>query len=238
MSVLALIPARGGSKGLPRKNVTPFLGRPLILWTIEQALAAESVAWVVISTDDPEIAEISRGAGALVPFLRPKELAQDDTPDHPVFVHALDTLARDKGWRPEIVVHLRATTPLRTPKMIDEGVARLQAEPRADSLRAVCVPHNNPYKMWRIIDGYLEPLVHTEISEQFNQPRQKLPPAWWQTGTLDVTRTRTILEQGSMTGRRILPFTIDAAYACDIDDQFSLTVAELACRRIGFGAGL
>lgn len=235
LEVLALIPARGGSKGLPQKNITPFLGRPLIAWSIAAARNAKVVTRIVVSTDDKVIAAVARKEGAEVPFLRPPELAQDQTLDLPVFVHALRWLQKEQGYLPDVVAHLRPTTPLRTGAMIDESVQRLVDSPDADSLRSVCTPHNNPYKMWRIEQNRLTPLISTDIAEPYNQPRQALPAAWWQTGTLDVTRPATILEKGSMTGEIILPYVIDTAMACDIDDAFSLIVAEQACRRFGLG---
>lgn len=235
MEVLALIPARGGSRGLPRKNVVNFLGRPLIAWTIAAAAEAKVVTRIMVSTDDEEIASVARNEGAEVPFMRPRELARDDTLDWPVFVHALEWLSANQNYRPDLILHLRPTTPLRTSAMIDEGVALLAAAPGADSLRSVCTPYNNPFKMWLIEDGRLRPLIDTDIAEAYNQPRQNLPAAWWQTGTLDVTRPRTVIEKCSMTGDVIIPYVIDSRMACDIDDAFSLAVAEMGCRRLGLG---
>lgn len=237
MEVLAVIPARGGSKGIPRKNVVELLGRPLLWWSVRAALDAETVTRTVLSTDDAEIAEIGASAGAEVPFLRPAELAGDEVLDLPVFLHALQTLADAEGYRPDLVVHLRPTSPLRPPGLVDDGVRTLAADPAADSLRAVTVPANNPFKMWRIEGGVLVPLVDSGIPEQYNQPRQALPDAYWQTGTLDVVRTATLVEQRSMTGRRILPMVIDPELAVDIDDPVSLAVAEDRCRRYGLTAG-
>lgn len=235
MEVLAVIPARGGSKGIPRKNVVELLGRPLLSWSVRAALDAETVTRTVLSTDDAEIAEIGAAAGAEVPFLRPAELAGDEVLDLPVFLHVLQALADGEGYRPDIVVHLRPTSPLRPPGLVDEGVRTLAADPAADSLRAVTVPANNPFKMWRIEGGVLVPLVDSGIPEQYNQPRQALPDAYWQTGTLDVVRAATLVEARSMTGRRILPMVIDPELAVDIDDSVSLAVAEDRCRRFGLG---
>jgi N-acylneuraminate cytidylyltransferase len=237
VEVLAVIPARGGSKGIPRKNVVELLGRPLLWWSVRSALEAETVTRTVLSTDDAEIAEVGREAGAEVPFLRPAELAGDDVLDLPVFEHVLTTLARAEGYRPDLVVHLRPTSPLRPAGLVDEGVRALAADPAADSLRAVTVPANNPFKMWRISGGVLVPLVDSGIPEQYNQPRQALPPAYWQTGTLDVMRPATVLELHSMTGRRILPMVIDPELAVDIDDPVSLALAEDRCRRFGLDKG-
>lgn len=230
IEVLAIVPARGGSKGIPRKNLVTLLGEPLLWWSVRAALESETVTRTIVSTDDEEIADTASTAGAEVPFLRPAELAGDTVVDLPVFEHALAALAAVDGYRPDIVVHLRPTSPLRPPGLIDEGVRRVAGDPLADSLRAVTPPSNNPYKMWRIDDDVLVPLVDSGIHEQYNQPRQALPDTYWQTGTLDVMRASTITEKHSMTGDRILPMVIDPALAVDIDDPSSLAAAEAACR--------
>lgn len=230
MEVLAIITARGGSKGIPRKNLVTLLGRPLLWWSVRAALDAETVTRTIISTDDHEIAATAAEAGAEVPFIRPAELAGDTVLDLPVFEHALETLAGSEGYLPDVVVHLRPTSPLRPPGLIDEGVRALVADPLADSVRAVTPPANNPFKMWRIDDGVLVPLVDSGIHEQYNQPRQALPDTYWQTGTLDLFRSTTITEKHSMTGDRILPMVIGPELAVDIDDPASLAAAEAACR--------
>ncbi len=233
--VLAVVPARGGSKGLPRKNIREFLGRPLLHWSIDAALDARLVDRVVVSTDDPEIAEVARAGGADVPFLRPAELAGDDVTDLPVFQHALRWLRDAEGYEPELVVHLRPTSPLRPQGLVDDGVRQLLADPAATSLRVVTEPANNPFKMWRLDDGVLVPLVDSGIPEQYNQPRQKLPPAYWQIGTLDVIRTPTITERDSMSGDRILAMVVGRELAADIDDAESFRAAEDGARRLGLG---
>lgn len=238
MEVLALVTARGGSKGLPRKNVHPFLGRPLIAWSIGAAKAARCVTRTVVTTDDAEIAAVSREWGAEVPFLRPAELAQDLTPDVPVFQHALRWLAEKEGYRPDFVVHLRPTSPLRPRGLIDDGVRQLIDNAGADSVRSVCIPPNNPFKMWRIVDGRLVPLVESGVREQYNQPRQVLPTVYWQIGALDVTRPHVILDKGSMTGDVVLPAIMETEHAVDIDDIHALRIAEDVCRRFGLEASL
>lgn len=230
--ILAVVTARGGSKGLPGKNIRPLLGKPLINWSIEASLEASLITRVIVTTDCEEIAAVASAAGAEVPFLRPAALAQDDTPDLPVFDHILDWLDREEGYRPGIVVHMRPTTPLRPAGLIDDGLRQLIADERADSVRAVCRPHNNPFKMWRIADdGAMRPLVDIGIAEPYNQPRQALPAAFWQTGTFDACRAACILDKRSMTGDRILPLEIDPQLAVDIDDEFSFMLAELAFQR-------
>ena len=216
--VLALIPARGGSKSIPRKNIRPLAGHPLIAYSIAAGLAAETVTRILVSTDDPEIAEISRRYGAETPFLRPAEFAQDQTPDLPVFQHALQWLDENEDWRPEIVVQLRPTSPFRRVMHIDQAVYQLIEHPEADAVRTVCVPFQNPFKMWRIQpNGFMQPLVDLDIPEPYNQPRQALPEIYWQTGYVDAAWSDTLLEKNSMTGERILPLVIDPSDWIDID---------------------
>jgi CMP-N-acetylneuraminic acid synthetase len=216
--VLALIPARGGSKSIPRKNILPFAGFPLIAYSIAAAMTAETVRRVIVSTDDVEIAEIARRYGAEVPFLRPAEIAEDHTPDLPVFQHALQWLDEHEGYNPDIVVQLRPTSPLRRTWHIDQAVFRLLEHPEADSVRTVCIPFQNPYKMWRIhSDGFLLPLLETEFPEPYNMPRQLLPDVYWQTGYVDAAWADTILNRNSMTGDHILPLIISPEEWVDID---------------------
>jgi N-acylneuraminate cytidylyltransferase len=216
--VLALIPARGGSKSIPRKNVHPLGGYPLIAYSIAAGLASEFVTRVIVSTDNKEIAEVSRKYGAEVPFMRPAKYAEDDTPDLPVFVHALEWLDENEGYDPKIVVQLRPTSPFRRLWHIDNAVARLIERPDADSVRTVIMPFQNPFKMWRIrSDGFMEPLVDTMFEEPYNMPRQALPDVYWQTGYVDVAWVDTIKEKNSMTGKRILPLVIDPGDWVDID---------------------
>jgi len=216
--ILAIIPARGGSKSIPRKNILPFAGYPLIAYSIAAALGSKTVTRTIVSTDDSEIASISRRFGAEVPFIRPAEHSQDATPDFPVFKHALEWLHENEGYRPDIFVQLRPTSPFRRVHHIDDAVRHLLGRPDADSIRTICIPFQNPYKMWRIqSDGLMEPLIGSEFSEAFNMPRQALPEVYWQTGYVDAAWTSTVFEKNSMTGDRILPLIIDPSHWIDID---------------------
>lgn len=240
--VLAIIPARGGSKSIPRKNIRPLCGRPLIAYSIAAALSAETVTRTIVSTDDEEIAEVSRAYGAETPFLRPAEFSQDATPDLPVFRHALEWLAENEGYEPEIVVQLRPTSPFRRTAHIDGAVYRLLERPDADSVRTVCTPFQNPFKMWRIgPDGLMQPLLKTEFKEPYNMPRQALPDVYWQTGYVDAAWSDTILTKNSMTGERILPLVIDPAEWIDIDSpddwrraERLLETEEITLEELGF----
>jgi YrbI family 3-deoxy-D-manno-octulosonate 8-phosphate phosphatase len=225
--VLAVVQARGGSKSIPRKNIRPLAGHPLIAYSIAAGLAAESVTRLIVSTDSKEIAEVARQYGAGVPFLRPPELAHDDSPDLPLFQHALRWLEENETYRPEMIVQIRPTSPLRPVGLIDEAVEKLLACPEADCARGVTAPNQNPYKMWRIgADGFLRPLLTSEFHESYNMPRQHLPQVYWQTGHVDVIRYETIMVKKSLTGDRVLPISIDRRYCVDIDTESDWTYAE------------
>ncbi len=217
--VLVIVPARGGSKSIPRKNVRPFAGHPLLAYSIAAGRQARSVGRVLVSTDDDEVAEVARRYGAETPFLRPAELSGDETPDLPVFEHALAWLAREEGYRPTVVVQLRPTSPVRPPDCVDRAVQILLEHPEADSVRGVVPSGQNPYKMWRLTeDGRMRPLLEDGYREPYNMPRQALPPTYWQTGHIDAIRSTTILGKHSMSGEVILPLILDPRYTVDIDN--------------------
>lgn len=217
--ILGLVLARGGSKSIPRKNIKPFAGHPLLAYSIAAGLQAETVTRVVLSTDDPRIAEVGARYGAEVPFQRPAELAEDHTPDMPVLRHALDWLAEHEGYAPEAVVQLRPTAPLRPPGCIDEAVTRLLDHPDADAARSVMVPRQPPYKMWRILaDGTMEPLLPVEgVVDPGNMPRQHFPPAYWHSPHVDVYRASLVRRYETATRITFVPVILDPAYAVDID---------------------
>ena len=225
--VLAIIPARGGSKGLPGKNIR-LLGRhPLIAYSVASCLAASTIDRVIVSTDNQEIADVACSYGAEAPFLRPAELSTDLAPDLPLFTHALEWLQREEGYEPSIVVQVRPTTPFRPQGLLDRSVQLLQSDARADSVRAVARPNQNPFKMWTCDDeDFLRPLVSTEHAEPYNMPRQLLPQAVWQTGHVDVIRRETILDKKSLTGDRIKSVMVDSAFVVDIDRLEDLQYAE------------
>ena len=219
--ILALIPARGGSKGIPRKNIRSFAGYPLIAWSIASARQSKLVTRVIVSTDDEEIASVARQYGAETPFLRPEELAQDKTTDLPVFEHSLQWLEENEGYRPEIVVQLRPTSPIRPKGMLDDAIRILFEHADADCVRGVVPAGQNPFKMWRFDGGNqpMKPLLSVDgIAEPYNAPRQILPPVYWQTGHIDAIRVSTIKNKQSLTGDVIYPLVIDPRYTVDIDN--------------------
>lgn len=228
--ILALIPARGGSKSIPRKNLLPIAGVPLIAYSIRQALSSRLITRVIVSTDDEEIAQVARTHGAEVPFMRPPELATDDAIDFDVFHHALTTLHERERYTCECVVHLRPTGPVRQVNRIDEAIELFLRHPDADSLRSVTTPLHTPYKMWRERDGLLEPLLSLPgVREPHCQPRQQLPVVYWQNGYVDIVRPRTILELRMMCGHRIVPFIMDEP-VLELDYPEDVAAIEAALR--------
>ena len=230
--IVAFIFARGGSKGLPRKNLLPLEGKPLIVHAIELGRSLQRVKKVVVSTDSEEIAEVARAAGAEVPFMRPAEFAQDLSTDYEFVRHALIWLRDNEAHVPDLTVQLRPTTPVRDVRMIDKAIEAIRARPDADSLRAVVKCCFTPYKMWHLKeDGYLRQLLTLDgVHEPYNQPRQILPDVVQQDGFIDIVRSRTIFEQNSITGRNILPFFIDRE-SIDIDEEHELRDADQAIRQ-------
>lgn len=227
--VLAIVQARGGSKGIPRKNIKRFAGIPLVAYSIAAGLQAQSVTRTILSTDDEEIAAVGRQWGAETPFIRPAELAQDNTTDLPVFQHALRWLEENEGYKPDAVIQLRPTSPVRPRGCVDEGVKLLLEHPEADSVRGVVPAGQNPHKMWRIdpVSGQMKNLLDVPgIAEPYNSPRQILPPVFWQTGHIDVIRPHIITEQNTMSGKVILPLMIDPRYTVDIDGPSDWARAE------------
>ncbi|HEX6737639.1 MAG TPA: acylneuraminate cytidylyltransferase family protein [Vicinamibacteria bacterium] len=227
MRVLAVVPARSGSKSVPDKNVLSFRGRPLLVHSIEHGLAARNVDRVLVSTDSPRYRELALAAGAEAPFLRPAALAGDHSTDLEVFAHALEWLEEHEGYRPEACVHLRPTYPTRTVEDVERAVELLRGDPRADSVRSVAPAPQTPYKMWRLApDGSLRPLLEAERPEAYNLPRQVLPPVYLQNAAVDVVRAAVIREQRSMSGRRILAYVMDEAL--DVDHWPELAALEQA----------
>jgi len=226
--IIAIIPARGNSKSIPRKNIREFAGYPLIAYSLTAAHRSHFINRIIVSTDNEEIANVSRGYGAEVPFMRPAELALDDTTDYPVFKHALQWLATNENYHPDFVVHLRATSPLYPKQLIDNAIEVILNNPDADSVRGVVPSSENPYKMWKITDsGCLTPLLQVEgLEEPYNTPRQALPDTYWQTGHIDVIRYETIMKKQSLSGDRIYPVRIDPDFSVDIDTLMDWRRAE------------
>lgn len=211
MKIVAIIPARSGSKSIKDKNIQSFLGKPLLVHSIDHALKSKLIDKVILSTDSEQYAEFGRLAGAEVPFLRPASISEDHSLDIETFEHALDFLEKDQSYIPDIVVHLRPTSPLRNADDIDRMIQLLHENKNADSVRAITKSKDTPFKMWfKGEDHQIIPVLDKkEFPEAYNMPRQALPQAFMQTASIDVIRTRTIVEKKSMTGDVILGYEIE-----------------------------
>ena len=230
--VLGLIMARGGSKSIPKKNIKLLGGKPLIAHTIEKAKMSKYIDRLILSTDDAEIARVAKGYGCEVPFMRPAELAEDNTPDYPVVAHAVEWLYKNENWQPEIIVHLRPTGPLRTSQQIDNGVELLGLNKQADSVRSVNEPNKPPYKMWTIRGKYMKPMFNSipGVKEPFNAPRQILPKVYETNANLGVIWLKTIKRKKTIIGNKVLPLVIDDAVV-DIDTEHDFFIAGALLRR-------
>ncbi|MBT8519989.1 acylneuraminate cytidylyltransferase family protein [Polynucleobacter paneuropaeus] len=217
--VLAIIPARGGSKGIPNKNILPFHGKPLISYSIDHAIKSRLINRVIVSTDSEVIARIANDYSAETPFLRPKEISGDFSTDYEFIRHALDELSKS-GYIPDCVVQLRPTTPIRDISLMDKAIEIFVADEEADSLRAIAPASFTPYKMWTIGNKFLTPLLQPagEMLEHYNMPRQKLPSIYQQDAFIDITKPSTIYKFNSATGDKILPFYLEAP-SVDIDTE-------------------
>ena len=228
-NIVAIIPARSGSKSVKDKNIRIMNGKPMIAYSVEVALQSKKIDRVIVSTNSMEYKKIAEEYGAEVPFLRPKELAQDNSLDIDVFEHALQWMQENEGYTADICVHLRPTHPIRMVEDIDKMIEILENDETIDSVRSVSLAKQTPYKMWLFDnndENIMNPLVHCDVPEAYNAPRQSLPTAYMQNACIDVMRAKTILEQKSMTGKCIAGYKMD--YDFDIDTQEEFLVAEKA----------
>lgn len=218
---LCIIPARGGSKGIPRKNIKEFAGKPLIAWTIESAKAAGVFDRIIVSTDDKEISEIAQHYEADVPFLRPSELAQDDTPTISVIVHAVQWLEENQEDSFECIVLLEPTFPLRTPQHIKEALS-LFNEGDADSVVSVVpVPgHFNPHWQFTINSDQRLTVFTGEDFRDIIPRRQALPTTYTRNGAMYVFKADLLSEDvPNMYGNKVLAYVMEEKYCADIDTQ-------------------
>jgi len=210
----AVIPARGGSKGVPRKNIKLLKGFPLIAYSIAAAKLSKKTDRVIVSTESPDIAEIAKKFGAEVPFLRPDEYAQDRSPDIDFVLHAIDWFVKNESDQPELFVHLRPTTPLRDPALIDKAIGEIVSNNESTALRSVHELAEPPQKMFYIENGYLSGFFpHETRPEYYNLPRQVFPKAYHPNGYVDIIRTGYVTKTNTLHGPRMIgyvtPFTIE-----------------------------
>jgi CMP-N-acetylneuraminic acid synthetase len=227
MKTLALITARGGSKGIPGKNLVPLAGKPLIAWTLEAARAAARLSRIIVSTDDLAIAEECRTRGAEVPFLRPPELAGDASSHLSVVEHALSWLHSNERFVPEAVVLLQPTSPLRTAQDIDASVD-LAIQRNAEAVVSVCEAEDHPFLVKRLNErGELEDFVSSGLRYA---RRQDFPPAYRINGAVYVNRTESLLRTRTFVPPGALPYVMSRRDSIDIDTPVDLGKAEAILR--------
>ena len=227
MNVLGIIPARGGSKRVKNKNIRDLAGKPLIIYTIEASLKSKNINRLIVSTDNKIIADIAKNNGAEIPFLRPVSFAQDDTPDQPVFQHALETLKDQDGYEPDIVLNLRPTTPLKTSHTIDKVIEKMM-ETQADIVRTMSPVESiqHPYWMYALdSDSIATPFLdHIDISD-YHQ-RQLLPDVYRINGVVDAF-SHEIISNGNMLGNNnMFGILTPDNESIDIDTEFDLQICE------------
>lgn len=234
--VLALVPARVGSKRIPGKNIRRLAGHPLIAYTIAAARESGVFDSVVVSTDGEDVAAVARHYGAEVPFLRPSALATDRSPDVEWLAFTLERLAA-AGRAYRRFALLRPTSPFRRAETIRRAIERFAADPEADSLRAVELCAQHPAKMWFVEGDRMRPVLPGKTASGtpwHSSPYQALPPVYVQNASLEVATTALVLERGSLAGERILPFVSEGLDGFDINDERDWHEAE---RLVASGEG-
>lgn len=224
MRVLGIVTARGGSKGIPNKNIYPLCGKPLLSYTAEAALAAARLERVILSTDSEQIAAVGRQCGLEVPFLRPPELARDDTPSLPVIQHAI-RFCEQRGESYDAVLSLQPTNPLRRSEDIDGSIELLESTGADSVIAFVDVGEKHPARM-KYIDAQGR-VTHPPFAEQFEgQRRQDLQPLYLREGSIYLTRRDVLMEQDSFVGADCRAWMIPPQRACNIDEPFDLELAQ------------
>ena len=234
-NVLGLITARGGSKGIPNKNIVDLAGLPLLSYTARAARESTRLTRVVLSTDSEAIATCGRESGIEVPFARPAELARDDTPSIDVAQHALAWLKANEGWRPEVLVLLQPTSPLRRAEHIDAALEEMDRSGADTVVSVVPVPHSfHPYSVMMLNDNSLQDFLSDRPDiDRFR--RQNLPPLYARNGpAVLASRVEVILEANSFYGKRVAPYHMSEEDSVDIDTNLDLWIAEqILTRRRG-----
>ena len=225
MKILGVIPARGGSKSVPRKNIANIAGKPLIAYTIEEALKCNSITDVVVSTDDEEIAIVAKSLGALVPFNRPKDLASDQALTAPVAKHCLVEMEFRQSYKYDAVLLLQPTTPLRTVDHINSAILLFKTNVCDSVVSVTGVEGNHPFRMKRLIGDMLINWIDQGFEDM--RPRQLLPPAFIRNGAIYLTRRSVIYNNNSLVGNRCLGFIMNSEDSINIDTKIDFKLAEI-----------
>ena len=229
MTVIAYIPARGGSKGVPKKNIHFLCGYPLIAYTIAAAKLSKYIRRVIVSTDSKEIADIAHKFGGEVPFIRPSEYAQDNSPDRGHTLHAMNWFKENEGSVPEYWVHLRATTPLRDPNIVDEAIQKIQKNPDSTSLRSGHPAPESPCKWFQLdkVGYFIGNCPEDKRKEYYNLPRQLFPAVYIPDGYVDILKSSFVLRSESLNGNKMLGFVTPHCYEVDTLEELEMIEYQL-----------
>jgi N-acylneuraminate cytidylyltransferase len=214
-NIVAIIPARSGSKGVPDKNIKNIHGNPLIAYSIKAAIKASMIDRVIVSTDSQVYAKIAKDCGAEVPFIRPSNISQDESTDIEFFKHAIDWLDKNEGKVPNYFVHLRPTTPLRDPDVIDQAI-RIFIKSNYSSLRSIHKMSESAYKAFEVKKGVIYRMCgkNTDL-DRSNLGRQKYPVTYNANGYVDVIRTSLITNHNKLHGSNVHAFLTNLVYEID-----------------------
>tara|TARA_B100000686_G_scaffold307168_1_gene347199 strand:+ start:36 stop:755 length:720 start_codon:yes stop_codon:yes gene_type:complete len=230
MKILAIIPARGGSKSVPKKNIRNLNGKPLIAYTIEAAKRIEEKFHkIIVSTDDEEIAEVAKHYGAEVPFIRPRNLAEDKTPTYPVLQHAVNFVEKDDGINIDLIMLLQPTAPFRTTEDMLNCLNLSQTSNTDSVISVVQVFSYHPILMKKIENNRL---THFSIEEKEGTPRQLYePPAYMRNGAIYITKRNNLIEQNSIWGNSITPYVMPQERSYNIDDEIDFITSEMMMKK-------
>jgi len=229
LKTIAYIPVRGGSKGVPKKNIHPLGGFPLIAFSIAVAKLSKNIERVIVSTDSNEIAEVAVLYGAEVPFIRPAEYAQDLSPDRGHFLHAMNWFKENEGEVPEYWVHLRATTPLRDPHVLDEAIQKILKDSESTSLRSGHPAPESPCKWFKRDNrGYfIGNCPEDKRPEYYNLPRQLFPPVYIPDGYVDIMKASYVLNSDNLNGSKMIGFSSPHCYEVDTLEELEMIEFQL-----------
>lgn len=220
-NVVAIIPARSGSKGVVDKNIKLLAGHPLIAYSVAAAQLTKGIDRIVVSTDSEKYADIARKSGAEIPFLRPDEISGDNSTDYDFIIHVLNWMQDNEGFQPDYLVHLRPTTPLRNPVYIEEAIERIQQDEYGTALRSVHEMSETAYKTVEVDRGYLRCICSGSWElDSANNPRQVFPKTYIANGYVDIYKSSYVVKNKKILGDKVIAYITPGIFEVDTVDDF------------------
>jgi len=221
MKIMAVVPARSGSKGVPNKNIRELSGKPLLAYSIVAAQKASLIDRIIVSTDSDEYAFLAKEYRAEIPFLRPSEYADDKSTDYDFVKHLLDWLADNENTLPEYIVHLRPTTPFRNPDVLDDAIKKFIINEKATSLRSAHKMSESAYKQFELDDKYFKTICTGNFDlDDANNGRQSFAATYAPNGYVDILKTSHILSKKLLHGKRVMGYITDYTTEVDTEEDF------------------